>query len=261
MLTLLWEVFVILGCCLAAGSSLLFFAPRECSHLSKVFFSFTGGIFLAVLIPQNLIYLGVPVRISAWLLFGVAAFQLYRHSRRLGEWIRSVRSNADIRVLLAVVLLTITVHSVVPVQQGIDTYYGKAGIDQINYVFLAEFLKEEPYKTDFQDVGLRPWLLMGLTFKNQRIGQSVITAEISVLSFTNAKSAYAATFIFFFTSLAICLYFFLREIGVDYFIAGLGAFFPVIFPGITHLFLTGFFHRRLRCSFLSSSRRCCTDGI
>jgi hypothetical protein len=239
MLTIVWQVLVILGCCLATGSSLLFLIPRECSLLSKVFFASTGGIFLAVLIPQNLVYLGVPVRISAWLLFGVAAFQVYRN-RRMGIWLRSVRSNADIRMLLVVVLSTVAFHSVVPVQQGIDSFSGRAGIDQINYVFLAEFLKEEPYKTNFQDIGLRPWMLMGLSFKNQRIGQSIITAEISVFSLTNAKNAYAATFIFFLTALAMSFYFLLREIGVDHFPAALGAFLPAIFPGITQLFLYGF---------------------
>jgi hypothetical protein len=240
MLTLLWQVFVLLGCCLGAGSSLLFLIPRERSSSSQVFFSAVGGIFLAVLIPQNLIYLGVPVRISAWLLFGFAAFQLFRRSRRLGDWLRTVLSNADIPALGVVVLLTVTFHSVVPVQQGIDSYYGKVGIDQTNYIFLAEFLKEEPYKTDFEDVGLRPWLLMGLNIKQQRIGQSVITAEISVLSHTNANNGYAATFIFFLAALAMCLYFLLREIGLNHFTAGLGAFLPPIFPGITHLFLYGF---------------------
>jgi hypothetical protein len=240
MLTLLWQVFVMLGCCLGAGSLLLFLIPRECSPLSKVFFSSTCGIFLAVLIPQNLIYLGVPVRMSAWLLLGFAAFQLCRHSRRLVDWLRIVGSNADIRALGVVVLLTVTFHSVVPVQQGIDSFYGKAGIDQINYVFLAEFLKEEPYKTDFQDIGLRPWLLMGVNIKHQRIGQSIVTADMSVLSLTNAKNAYAATFIFFLTALAMCLYFLLREIGANSLTAGLGAFLPAIFPGITHLFLYGF---------------------
>ena len=68
----------------------------------------------------------------------------------------------------------------------------------------------------------------------------MVTAEISVLSGTNAKNAYAATFIFFLASLATCVYFFLREIGVDHFTAGLGAFLPAIFPGITHLVLHGF---------------------
>jgi hypothetical protein len=84
MLTLLWQLLVILGCCLGVGSSLLFLIPRECSPLSKVFFSLAGGIFRAVLIPQNLIYLGVPVRISAWLLFGFAAFNYFAVA---GAWL------------------------------------------------------------------------------------------------------------------------------------------------------------------------------
>ena len=150
MLTLLWQVFVMLGCCLGAGSSLLFLIPREWSLLSKTFFSSTGGIFLAVLIPQNLIYLGVPVRISAWLLFGFAAFQLYRHSLRPGDWTRTVRSDADICALGVVVLLTVTFHSVAPAQQGIDTFYGKAGIDQINYVFLADSLRRNRIRRIFR---------------------------------------------------------------------------------------------------------------
>ena len=78
---------------------------------------------------------------------------------------------------------------------------------------------------------LRPWLLMGLTFKHERIGQSVVTAEISVLSGTTAKSAYAATFIFFLAALAMCLYFLLREIGVDYFTGRVGRVPPRHFSG------------------------------
>lgn len=240
MLTLLWQLIVMLGCCLGGGSSLLFLIPKECSPLSKVFFSLAGGIFLAVLVPQNLIYLGVPVRISAWLLFGFAAFQLLRSSRRLGTRFRTVRSDPDIRTLGVIVLITATFHSVAPIRQGIDSYYGKAGTDQINYVFLAEFLKQVPYKTDFQEVGLKPWLLTGLNIKDQRIGQSVITAEISVLSCTNAKEAYAATFILSLAVLATCSYVLLREIRATHFVAGLGASVMAILPGITHLLLYGF---------------------
>jgi hypothetical protein len=177
MPALLWQVFVILGCCLSAGTALLFLIPKESSPLCKVFFSAAGGIFIAVLIPQNLIYLGVPVRISAWLLFAFAGFQLWRRRRRLWNWLLIVRSNADLGALAVLLILTVIFHSVAPVRQGLDSFYGKAGLDQMNYVFLAEFLKEKRYTTDFQEIGLKPWLLMGLNFKHERIGQSVITAE------------------------------------------------------------------------------------
>src|SRR5258708_38174005 len=83
-------------------------------------------------------------------------------------------------------------------------------------------------------------MLMPVRLKDERIGHSVITAEISVLSQTNAKSSYAATVIFFLLSLAICLYVLLRDIGINRLTAGLGAFLPTILPAITRLTLDGF---------------------
>ncbi len=240
MLTLSLQLVAIFGCCLGVGLTLFRFVPKSLPALSKLLFSFVGGLFLTVLIPQNLIYLGLPVRISAWFLVGLAALQFYLARREWGGWIRNLRRNADIQILGVVVMLTVAFHSVVPIQQGIESYYGKAHPDQLNYVFLAEFLKEKPYSTDLQDIGHQPWLLMPERLKDERIGQSVITAEISVLSQTNAKSSYAATVIFFLLSLAICLYVLLRDIGIDRLTAALGAFLPTILPAITRLTLDGF---------------------
>jgi hypothetical protein len=182
----------------------------------------------------------VPVRISAWFLLGLAALQFYLGRREWTGWIRTLRRDTDIQVLGIVAMLTVTFHSVVPVQQGIDSYYGTAHPDQLNYVFLAEFLKEKPYSTDLRDVGHQPWLMMPVRLKDERIGQSVITAEISFLSNTNAKSSYAATVIFFLLALAICLYVLFRDIGIDRLTAALGAFLPTILPAITRLTLDGF---------------------
>ena len=159
-----------------------------------------------------------------------------------------------------VILLTITFHGFVPIRQGLEWYYGKGHFDQINYVLLAEFLKEEPYSTSEQDIGLRPWLVGPVGFqvtaeqlgmssgpglemiglKKERIGQSIITAEISVWSGTDGKGGYAATVIFFLTLLAICLYVFLRETGIDRFMAGSGALLAAFLPAVTRLSLDGF---------------------
>ena len=126
MLTLSLQLGAIFGCCLGVGLTLFRFVPKSLPALSKLLFSFVGGLFLTVLIPQNLIYLGLPVRISAWFLVGLAAFQFYLARREWGGWIRTLRRNADIQVLGIVVMLTVAFHSVVPIQQGIDSYYGKA---------------------------------------------------------------------------------------------------------------------------------------
>ena len=221
---------------------------------------FDGWAFFGRLIAQNLVYFGVPVRISAWLLLGATLVQILLCRHKISPWTRSLYSNADIRALGAVVLLTITFHSFVPIRHGLEWYYGKGHFDQINYVLLAEFLKEEPYSTTGQEIGLRPWLvgpvgiqdatgepgtssgpgLETIGLKNERIGQSVLTAEISVWSGTDGQGGYAATVIFFLTVLSICLYVFLRLIGIDRFMAGSGALLAAFLPVVTRLSLDGF---------------------
>ena len=260
ILTLFWQLFVLFACCTCFGLVLRFLLPKEFSLLNKVLFSLLGGLFLVVLIPQNLVYLGVPVRISAWLLLGAALMQGWFCRRKLVAWRLALRSNAEIRTLAAVILLTIAFHGIVPMLQGLEWYYGKGYGDQLNYVLLAEFLKEEPYGTNEQDIGLHPWLLgpVGLretaeqpgmdsgpgqeliALKKERIGQSIITAEISVWSGTNGKGGYAATVIFFLAMLAICLYVFLRETGLNRFMAGSGALWAAFLPAVTRLSLDGF---------------------
>jgi hypothetical protein len=241
IVTLFWQLLVLFVCCSGVGLILRFLLPKEFSLLDKVLFSLLGGLFLVVLIPQNLFYLGVPVRISAWLLLGAALWQMWLCRQKFVVWVQAFSSNYEIRSLLVVILLTITFHGIVPIQQGLGWYYGKGYVDQRNYVLLAEFLKEEPYSTSANDIGLRPWLVDSvLDFKGRRIGQSIITAEISVWSGTSAKEGYAATVIFFLTLLAIALYVLLREIGTDPIMAMCGALLAAVLPVVTRLALNGY---------------------
>jgi hypothetical protein len=258
LLTLSWQLFVVFVCCSGIGLIWRFLFPKEFSLLNKLFFSFIGGLFLVVLVAQNLVYLGLPIRISAWFLLGSALVQVLLCRHKLLAWIRTLYADDDMRTLAIVILLTIGFHGIVPIRQGLEWYYGKGYDDQLNYVLLAEFLKEEPYSTSEHAVGLRPWLIrpvgfqisaeqLGMTsgveaigLKKERLGQSIITAEISVWSGTDGKGGYAATVIFFLTLLAICLYVSLRETGIDRFMAGSGALFGAILPAVTRLSLNGF---------------------
>jgi hypothetical protein len=219
-----------------------------------------GGLFLVVLIPQNLVYAGIPVRISGWLLLAAAMIPVWLGRRKFFARIWSCCSDAEIRTLAVVILLTIAFHGIVPIRQGLDRYYGKGHFDQINYVLLAEFLKEEPYGTSEQEIGLHPWLVGPVGFRNttgevgtssgpgletiglkdERIGQSVMMAEIGVWSGTDAKGAYAGTVIFFLTVLAICVYVFLRLIGTERWMAASGALLAACLPAVTRLSLDGF---------------------
>jgi hypothetical protein len=258
--TLFWQLFVLFACCLGVGLPLRCLLSKDFSPLNKVLFSLMGGLFLVVLIPQNLVYLGVPVRFSAWLILGAALVQVWLCRHKLLDRIRTFYSNAEIRTLAAIVLLTITFHGIVPIRQGLEWYYGKGHFDQLNYVLLAEFLKEEPYSTSEHDIGLRPWLVRTVGFqasaeqigmnsgpgvemiglKKERLGQSIITAEIGVWSGTDGEGGYAATVIFFLTLLAICVYTSLRETGTDPFMAGSGALLAAFVPAVTRLSLNGF---------------------
>jgi hypothetical protein len=56
--------------------------------------------------------------------------------------------------------------------------------------------------------------LESIGLKKERIGQSIITAQMSAWSGTDAKAGYAATIIFYLSLLAACLYIFLRQTGV-----------------------------------------------
>jgi hypothetical protein len=260
ILTLFWQLFVLFACCSGAGLALRFFLPKKFSLLNKVLFSLMGGFFLVVLVPQNLVYLGMPVRISAWLLLGAALVPVWLSRRQLVAWIGTCYANAKMRTLAVVTLLTIIFHGFVPIRQGLSQYYGKAYPDQINYVQQAEFLKEEPYSTSAQDVGLRPWLVSNVGFhltagqvgmksgpgvevtglKKERIGQSIINAEMSVWSGTDGEAGYAATVTFYLALLAICLYAFLCETGINHFMAGSGALVAAFLPAVTRLSLDGF---------------------
>jgi hypothetical protein len=260
VLTLFWQLALLFACCSGVGLALRFLIPNEFSLLNKLLFSLLGGLFLVVLIPQNLVYLGVPVRISAWLILAPVLAQGWLRRHNCLARIRTFYSNADLRTLAVVILLTITFHGIVPIQQGLWWYYGKGHEDQLNYVLLAEFLKEEPYSTSVQDIGLRPWLIRPVGFrvsaeqlgmsshpgqeivglKRERIGQSIITAEISVWSGTDGKGGYAATVIFFLALLAISIYVFLRETGCDRYIAAAGALMAAFLPAVTRLSLNGF---------------------
>jgi hypothetical protein len=107
-------------------SLLAFLLPQEFSILKKAFFCFIGGLVLVVLVAENLIYLGVPVRTSAWLLLGAAVLQAWLCRHKLVAWRRTLYSDADIRALAVVVLLAITFHGIAPIRQGLERYCGKA---------------------------------------------------------------------------------------------------------------------------------------
>lgn len=97
IITLWWQLLVLFVCCSGLGLCGRFLLQRNLSPLNKVLFSLLGGFFLVVLLAQNLVYLGVPVRISAWLLLAGALVRISLCRRYLVAWIQTCYSSADIR--------------------------------------------------------------------------------------------------------------------------------------------------------------------
>src|ERR1700679_3126371 len=123
--SLFWQLFALCVCASGVGLFLRFFIPQKFSPLKKMLFCFVGGLILVVLVAENLFYLGVQVRISAWLFMGATLVQAWLCRRKWITWVRTLYLDADIRALAVVVLLTIGFHGIAPIRQGFGDFFGK----------------------------------------------------------------------------------------------------------------------------------------
>jgi hypothetical protein len=82
-----------------------------------------------------------------------------------------------------VILLALAVYlgqGVGVVAQGVEQYRGNLFSDQYPYVVLAQFLMDEPFSTEWDDVGERPWVVLPVALKVDRIGQSIVHGTFAV---------------------------------------------------------------------------------
>jgi hypothetical protein len=59
------------------------------------------------------------------------------------------------------------------VAKGVERYRGCLESDQYHYVVLGQFVMDEPFSTGWGNLGERPWLVMPVILKPDRLGQSV----------------------------------------------------------------------------------------
>jgi hypothetical protein len=134
---LFWQLFVLFACCSGVGLVIRLLISKGFSLLNKFLFSLMSGLFLVVLIPQNLVYLGVPVRISGWLILALALVQVWLCRRKFGAWIHACYSNADLRTL-AVVIPLVVPSDILRLTQNNSIVFISRNYDQycISYYFL-----------------------------------------------------------------------------------------------------------------------------
>jgi hypothetical protein len=63
---------------------------------------------------------------------------------------------------------------------GVARYRGNLHSDQYPYLVSAQFLMEEPFSLEWDTVGARPWLVVAMSTKNDRIGQSIVQGFLAV---------------------------------------------------------------------------------
>lgn len=166
-----------------------------------------AGYAVHTLLLQGLVYLNVPLRLSAPWAFGVAVagalLGLVRgwRARRIfgiGRW-------SEIGFVIAAGLVGASWQGASLRGIGADRYVGRGTIDHVNYVLTAQFLVEQPYATGFRDVGLRPWLYKAIDAKDQRLTQCVALGAAAVVGRSDAQRAWGASALFFVALLGMAI--------------------------------------------------------
>src|SRR5215213_1914783 len=151
MLLTLWCIFI------ALGSPILFGVPFSWLLQGRKPLDEWGwlqapllGIAIVVIALQNLVYLDVPIRLAApviWLICGM-----------LWLWfIRSMQLKASLMAgpywVFVAVLTVYVIQGVGLLIVGVKYYVGRAWSDQFNYTVIAQFLADERFSTTTQAFG------------------------------------------------------------------------------------------------------------
>ena len=207
------------------------------------FFFGLAGLVTCILFLHALIYLNLPLKLTSWVglliaLAGVGGSLLAWRPRP------GVSHRYHQRESIAATLLFATVFAFqgAPLfSAGPENYYGSAHTDQVNYVLLAEFLVDEPFKTPLSDVGLHPWMAKAIHLKIFRLGQSVANGYLGVTSLADAKRAYGTLSIFMVGIGALSVFILARVVSVPRTLAFLIGIWWGLLPAITKMHLDGFF--------------------
>lgn len=169
------------------------------------------GQAVVILILQNLVYLDLPVKLSAPLLWlGTAGFWLWlaktrrlRDGRRPAPW-----------ALLALGTVTYLVQGIGLLIAGAASYVGRAWHDQLNYTLVAQLLVDYRFSLPLQAVDNHPYLVRAIQLRQDRIGQSVLQAFFATSTLTDAKTAFEPTILLAPPLTALATYLLARRCGV-----------------------------------------------
>lgn len=215
---------------------------QKLTHRGWWIWCLLGGVAIHTLLLQQLWYFGLQLSITAW---GSGLIALFGNS---GWWIAYFRASSIQRyrasrlfkAAIGLTLIVCTVHGWSVMQRGPGHYYGRAEYDQFNYVITAEFLKEHVLNKNRAEVSNSPLLLKAAEASAQRITQSVLHAELAVLSSSDAQESYGVLVLLFLLLLGLAAMGYLLELNVGIGAAAAGGTMVAILPAVTTVQLNCF---------------------
>jgi hypothetical protein len=205
------------------------------------------GIAAIVLILQSLVYLDLPIRYTAPLIWaaGLAGWAwLYRRKE-----LPAIFAAAP-RMLFGIALAVYLLQGLGLLIVGARFYSGKAWGDQYNYTALAQFLVDERFSTTMADIGNRPYLVTAIFFKLDRIGQSVLHGFFTASSLQSAKSLFEPTILLSTPLLVLAIYGLSCRSGMQKHYALATGAVAGLLPAVTLVHLESFLSQALAISLL-----------
>ena len=205
------------------------------------------GIAAITLILQNLVYLDQPIRYTApliWVGGLVGWFWMYRR-KQIGAVFATLP-----RALFGAALAVYLLQGLGLLIVGASFYMGRAWGDQYNYTALAQFLTDERFSMSMSQVGQRPYLATAISFKLDRIGQSVLHSFFATSSLQEAKTLFESTILLSVALLVLAVYALGRRYGMQKGYALATGAAAGLLPGIAMVHLESFLSQALAIPLL-----------
>lgn len=194
------------------------------------------------LILQQLWYLGLPISRTAWLSGLVALSGVCGWFKMRSALFARGNKSAIVQLLaIAVVgLVVCALHGWSLFARGAEHYFGRGEYDQFNYVVTAQYIADYSGTTSFDTVTESPALMKGREASKERITQSVLHAELAILSGVDAQQSYGVVTLLFLLLFGLALLGYFIAVGASPAMAAAAAILISSLPDVTNVHLNGF---------------------
>ncbi len=207
------------------------------------------GLAVIILVLQNFSYLGLPLEKTYYLVW-VLAFLFW------GLTLKSFSIKVIIKsvpvIVLSAALLVYLFHSIGLIRTGAHDYVGRAWPDQLNYVFLSQFLMHFPLHHESLNPFIhQPSLLKGAYFAaTDRVGEAIYQGFIACSTFVDAKTTFEPTILLSPFLIVLAIYLTAKRIFLKTNVALCVAAVSGLLPSLAMIHLENFYSQALATPLL-----------